>query len=112
MIGLDELDCLDYLIWLRTGDRVAKRLNMDQASVSRKARRAVAAFGLYVKKSSGEWDVEGDLSLLNMERQVHQDCRWKFSRLRSPSTSHSPADFLTSRPKAATARRALRETEA
>jgi len=77
MIGLDELDCLDYLIWLRTGDRVAKRLNMDQASVSRKARRAVAAFGLDVKKSSGEWDVEGDLSLLNMERQVHQDCRWK-----------------------------------
>ena len=50
MIGLDELDCLDYLIWLRTGDRVAKRLNMDQASVSRKARRAVTAFGLDVKK--------------------------------------------------------------
>ena len=77
MIGLDELDCLDYLIWLRTGDRVAKRLNMDQASVSRKARRAVTAFGLDIKKSAGEWDVEGDLSLLNFQRQVHQDCRWK-----------------------------------
>lgn len=77
MIGLDELDCLDYLIWLRTGDRVAKRLNLDQASVSRKARRAVAAFGLDVNKSAGEWDVVGDPTLLNLERQVHQDCRWK-----------------------------------
>ena len=77
MIGLDELDCLDYLIWLRTGDRVAQRLNLDQASVSRKARRAAAAFGLEARKAEGEWELEGDCTLLDLERQVHQVCRWK-----------------------------------
>ena len=76
MIGLDELACLDYLIWLRTGDRVAQRLNLDQASVSRKARRAAAAFGLEARKAEGEWELEGDCTLLDLERQVHQDCRW------------------------------------
>lgn len=37
----------------------------------------MAAFGLEVKKSASEWDIEGDLSLLNLWRQVHQDCRFK-----------------------------------
>lgn len=76
MVSLDDLDCLDYLIWLRTGRAAGRRLGFSQSSVSRVAQRVAETFGLYLCKYSGEWQILGGVDLLNMERLVHQKYRW------------------------------------
>ena len=76
VVSIQELDCLDHLLWLRTGVDAARRLKLSQASVSRTAARVAEAFGLALIKPEGEWILQGDQGLLNLERLVHQQVRW------------------------------------
>lgn len=71
------LACLDLLVWLRTGQEAASRLSVNQSSVSRRVNEVARVFGLELRKSQGEWLFEGDPTLLNLERQVHQRYRWE-----------------------------------
>lgn len=77
MLKLDELALFDGLIWLRTGESVARRFSCAQSTVSRNTAKVLELFGLeLVCDDFGEWQLLGDLSLLNAERQVHQKARW------------------------------------
>ena len=75
MVDLDTLACMDGLVWLRSGREVAHRLNLDQSSVSRRQQRCASSFGVTLKKKEQEWVIQGDRTLLNMERRVHQAAR-------------------------------------
>ena len=77
MFSLHQLCCLDYLVWLRSGSEAARRLHCDQSLVSRNAALVVKSLGLESFKGDGEWRVDGDSTLLNLEREVHQAYRWK-----------------------------------
>jgi len=70
-------------VWLRTGERAAAYLQCTQSTVSRHSRRCLEVFGLTMVKRSGEWCLLGDQSLLDLQRSVHQQLRWRQgSRLR------------------------------
>ena len=63
---------LDHLIWLRSGEAAAQRLHCAQSTVSRRNNETVRCFGLEIQRENGEWQLEGDQTLLLMERCVHQ----------------------------------------
>ncbi|NCV91509.1 MAG: hypothetical protein EBW30_01510 [Synechococcaceae bacterium WB7_3xG_012] len=71
------LSCLDYLIWLRSGQEATLRLSCSQSTISRNAKAVAESLGLDARKLEGEWSLDGDLSLLNAEREVHQFARWQ-----------------------------------
>lgn len=77
VVKLDELACLDLLIWLRTGENAALRLHTSQPKVSRCVHKVSKVFEISLSKTNREWDVEGDQTLLNLERRVHQEYRWR-----------------------------------
>jgi len=77
MVEIGTLACLDYLIWLRTGDEVAKRTGLNQSTISRNLHKCCETFFLNVKKINNEYVITGDTDLINLERNVHQYHRWK-----------------------------------
>lgn len=76
VVSVDDLDCLDLIVWLRTGENAAARLGVSQPRISRALRRVSELLGITLVKLEGEWDVLGDPTLLNLERRVHQRYRW------------------------------------
>jgi len=77
VVSVEDLDCLDLIVWLRTGENAAARLVVSQSRVSRAVQTVCDLFGLSLVKSNGEWQVIGDQALLNLERRVHQEHRWR-----------------------------------
>jgi DNA-binding transcriptional LysR family regulator len=77
VVTIEDLACLDLIIWLRTGARVAVRLGISQPKVSRAVQSVCDMFGITITKKRGEWEVLGDQRLLNLERRVHQEYRWQ-----------------------------------
>lgn len=75
-----RLSCLDYLVWLRSGKYAALRLNCNQATVSRNAKSVAEFLDLDACKLEGEWRLDGDLNILNAERNVHQAYRWAYGK--------------------------------
>ena len=80
MFDVFRLSCLDYLVWLRSGKDAALRLNCNQATVSRNAKSVAEFLDLDARKLEGEWYLDGDLSILNAERKVHQAYRWAYGK--------------------------------
>lgn len=74
---MEVLAALDALLWLRTGERAAAYLQCTQSTVSRHSRRCLKLFGLAMEKRSGEWCLQGDQALIDLERAVHQLLRWR-----------------------------------
>ncbi len=73
MISIDDLKYLDFQIWLRSGEEGAKRLFTTQSTISRRNAETLKILNLKTKRDGfGEWIVEGDATLLNMERNIHQ----------------------------------------
>jgi len=77
IVSVETLSCFDCLIWLRTGENAARRLGVDQATIARTARKVAAAFELTLEKQGGEWRIQGDRNLLDLERRSHQLYRWQ-----------------------------------
>lgn len=75
MVELDVLAALDGIQWLRTGEEVAKRFGFSQPTVSRYVAKALSAFDLELERINGEWELVGDQTFLQMEREVHQVAR-------------------------------------
>ena len=50
-----RLACLDYLIWLRSGQEATNRLACNQATVSRNAKSVADFLELDARKLEGEW---------------------------------------------------------
>lgn len=80
VVSVEELDCLDLLIWLRTGANAASRLSTSQPRISRSVQKVSGLFGVSLSKTDGEWEVLGDQTLLNLQRQVNQAYRWRMGR--------------------------------
>lgn len=76
VVSIDELACLDYLIWVRSGSAASDRLDLSQPTISRRVQRVAKVFNVKLSKPDGEWEVLGDTTILNLERKVHQVYRW------------------------------------
>ena len=77
MLSLEVLASLDLSIWMRSGECAGQRLQINQSSVSRNCRRALHLFQLKLHREDQEWSVQGDTTLLQLERRVHQLARWQ-----------------------------------
>ena len=78
---------LDTTVWLRSGEKAAQRLHCSQSTVSRNNVETLALFDLALERVRGEWQFDGDSTLLFMERRVHQ-----LKRLQRDPDSHPPQD--------------------
>lgn len=77
MLSPDALRMLDTTVWLRSGEKAAQRLHCSQSTVSRNNVETLALFDLALERVRGEWQLEGDSTLLFMERRVHQRKRFQ-----------------------------------
>lgn len=75
MVTQDQLDALDLLLWLGSGQQAAERLRCDQSSVSRRVRACLDAFTLRLRRVAGGYRLSGPLEILRLERQIHQRVR-------------------------------------
>ena len=99
MLDQDVLAAFDGLLWLRTGEAVAERLGCTPSTVSRLQRRCAALMGVNLERQAGEWQVTGDTTLLEMERDVHQMARFlKHRPLRLEATYWSAPLLCTPLP--------------
>ena len=99
IVSVDSLRCLDCLVWLRTGESAARKLEVDQATICRTAQKVARTLEVEVKKVEGEWQIQGDRTLLNLERQSHQLYRWKVNGpLRVEAQYYSGPLFLDPKP--------------
>jgi DNA-binding transcriptional LysR family regulator len=99
IVSVESLSCFDCLVWLRTGENAARRLEVDQATIVRNARKVAAAFEVSLDKQAGEWQVLGDSTLLNLERGAHQLFRWQMDLpLRVEAQYYSGPLFLAPHP--------------
>jgi len=90
VVSVHELDCFDLIIWLRTGEEAAKRIGYSQSKVSRTIAAVSRTLDISIEKRCNEWHVLGDLTILNLERRVHQQYRWnKGSALRLEAQYYS-----------------------
>jgi hypothetical protein len=80
LVEVDVLACLDYLIWLHTSEEVARHLNLNQSTISRNFHKCCKEFSLISSKVDNEYSISGDLTLLNLQRKVHQSHRWEGGR--------------------------------
>jgi hypothetical protein len=97
MVEIDTLACLDYLMWLQTGDEVAKRTGLNQSTISRNLHKCCETFFLNVKKINNEYVITGNTDIINLERYVHQYHRWKSYRpLRLEGMFWSGRTYLSS----------------
>ena len=72
MVGIDDLAMLDLQLWLRSGEAAATRLHCAQSTISRRNGETLRCFDLTMVRDAGEWQLQGDQTLLQMERGVHQ----------------------------------------
>lgn len=74
------LEAFDALLWLRSALAVESRCGVSEATTSRYRKRCLQLFDLAMERRQGEWELIGDTSLLERERQVHQQARWRGHR--------------------------------
>ena len=94
VVEVELLEALDGLIWLRTGHQVALRFNLNQSTVSRNSKKCAQVFCLSLVRRQSEWSVEGDPTLLNLERYVHQVSRWRENKTLRLESQHWSAPLL------------------
>ena len=94
MVTVDQLCCLDGLIWLQSGNAVGALTLQHQTTVSRNQRKCAKAFGVDVLKRDGLWLIEGDCQLLQLERGVHQAARLKLGQGLRLEAAFSPETSL------------------
>jgi DNA-binding transcriptional LysR family regulator len=99
IVSVEVLRCFDCLVWLRTGENAARKLGVDQATISRNAKKVASGLGITIDKVDGEWQIVGDRTLLDLERQSHQLFRWQRNgQLRIEAQYYSGPLFLNPQP--------------
>ena len=76
VVSLIELACLDAQVWLGTGEKAASRMRLVQSTISRNVRKVIKEFLLGSCRHSGRLWIQGDQTLLNQQRELHQRYRW------------------------------------
>lgn len=83
MVSLELLSSLDGLLWLQSGSKVGALFQQHQTTVSRNQKKCAKTFGISLFKYKRKWATNGDQTLLQLERKVHQVARLQGkSRLR------------------------------
>ena len=83
MVSLELLSSLDGLLWLQSGAKVGALFQQHQTTVSRNQKKCAQVFGISLFKHKKKWSTNGDETLLQLERKVHQAARLQGkSRLR------------------------------
>lgn len=72
MVGLEELDAFDLLIWLGRGVDAAQRLGCNQSTVSRRSNQCLQVFDLRLHRDEEGQACTRRHPLLTLEREVHQ----------------------------------------
>ncbi|MEB3199734.1 MAG: LysR family transcriptional regulator [Synechococcaceae cyanobacterium] len=75
MFPLDQLAAFDLYCWLENEASTARMLGIHQASVSRRVRQVTGFLDLRLNRRQPHLALEGDASLLNAERRLHQRAR-------------------------------------
>lgn len=76
MVTEENLQALDYLIWLGNGRQAAEATGTHQSTISRRVNLVLSAFQLSMKRHQGRVLLHGlHRDLLTLERQVHQGRR-------------------------------------
>mgnify|MGYP006276159291 CR=1 FL=1 len=76
VVSVEDLFCLDALLWLGGGETASQRVAVSASTVSRSSRKVAAEFGVELVKGQGEYSLLGDVRHLDLERLVHQRLRW------------------------------------
>lgn len=80
MVSIEQLEALDLLVWLGSGERAAQVLHRSQPTISRQAKDCAHTFRTKLKKQGRNWITEGNTYLLELERSVHQLARLRGQR--------------------------------
>jgi DNA-binding transcriptional LysR family regulator len=75
MLSHEQLCAYDYNCWFGNGRNAAKKLGINQSSVSRNTRNVLQIFSLRSIRGASSWCVDGpadSVELLQAERAVHQ----------------------------------------
>jgi hypothetical protein len=87
MVTLGQLAALDLLIWLFTNERAARLAGTNPSTISRRSRQVLGAFNLRLFRGPAGWTLQGDPTLLRLQRRVHQLARFGG---RAPLRLHLP----------------------
>jgi len=99
MFPLEKLAALDLSLWFENGARAAQALGQSQAAVSRQSRAVLGDLQLQLERGGPHRQLQGDLRLLEAEREVHQLARFRgFAPLRLDATYCSGPWFLLACP--------------
>jgi DNA-binding transcriptional LysR family regulator len=96
VVQVELLEALDGLIWLRTGHKAASLFNLNQSTVSRNSKRCAEKLYISLVRRNAEWSLDGDPTLLNLERHVHQISRWRENKSLRLEAQHWSAPLLNS----------------
>jgi hypothetical protein len=77
MVTQEQLAALDFLIWLKTSEQAAQLAFSDQSTICRRTQTVLRQFGLKLERGPSGRRPAGDLELLDLERQVHQQARFR-----------------------------------
>lgn len=80
MIGIEELDALDLMLWLGRGSDAARHLDCNQSTVSRRCNHCLEVFDLQLHRDGEGWPRLRQHDLLELEREVHQLYRLRQGR--------------------------------
>lgn len=76
MVTLQELEALDLMLWLRSGNTVAALVGANQSSISRRSQRALQRFQARLRRHGPGWSIQTRFHvLLDLERRLHQQFR-------------------------------------
>lgn len=76
MVSEEQLDALDLLLWLGSGQQAAARMGCNQSSVSRRIQGCLDALALRLRRLGGRHQLKGRLDYLSLERHLHQLVRF------------------------------------
>lgn len=77
MVTQEQLAALDLLIWLQSTERAAQLALSNQSTICRRTQTVLRQFGLKLERAPSGRRAAGDLELLDLERQVHQQARFR-----------------------------------
>ncbi len=99
MIPLEQLAALDLSLWLGTGEAAARRLHLNQSTISRQRRAAMQGLDLRLLRGDGPRPIlVGDQEILAAERWVHQLARLRGKAPLRVEGTYASGPWLLARP--------------
>ena len=77
MVTQEQLAALDLLIWLKTTEQAAQLAFSSQSTICRRTQTVLRQFDLKLERAPSGRRPAGDVELLDLERQVHQQARFR-----------------------------------